>query len=211
MGILDLLLPREIEFFKHMNNQVTNFHDACITFNEFVLKIDKLKPQEIKDNILKIKELEKKGDRIERFIIKELDQTFITPLDREDICSIVVNIDNSLDLIHIVSEKIDIFQIKKAPKELINFSKLIVEMSVILQKLVGSLKDKMAAFEHIREINKLENDADILYHTTISDLFKTKDSIEIIKFKDIYEELERLANSIEFVSKIVRGILVKQG
>jgi uncharacterized protein len=124
MGILDLLLPREVQFFMHLNNQASNFCEACNTFNSMILKLNELSREEIRAYIEKIKEYEMKGDRIERFMIIQLDKTFITPLDREDIHSIAVNLDNSVDLLHSVSQKIDIYEIKKAPLSLVKFLKI---------------------------------------------------------------------------------------
>lgn len=208
---MDLLLPREAQFFVHLNNQVDNFHEACVFFNDLILKLDKLSESEVKISIEKIKEYESKGDKIERFIIMELDKTFITPLDREDINSIAVYTDNCLDLLHRTSRKIDIFKIKKSPPNFVKFSEIILEMSVLFKRLIHNLKNKKEVFSIFKEIHRLEDNADHLFHVALADLFENKSPVEIIKFKDIYQELENISNSIHSVSKIVRGIVVKQG
>ena len=212
MWLIDLLLPKEVEFFRLMNKQVDIFCEACKTFDNLVLNLQNMNSQEITSEVLKIKEFEANGDNIERFIIEKLDKTFITPLDREDIHDIVANMDKSLDLLHRVSQKIDIYHIKKSPENLIKFTALIVRISQELKKLIYNIENKKALSHLVREIHKMENDADLLFHTSVAELFNDKKNpIEVVKFKDIYQEVESIVNSIDLSAKFVRGIMMKQG
>lgn len=208
MSIFDLLLPREIKFFEYLNQQVQTFYEACKILNEIISKLSTLSDAELHGYNAKIDEYESEGDRLERFIIQQLDITFITPLDREDIHSIVVHIDNSLDYIKRLAHKIENYKIKD-PKQLSSFSAIILHMAMDLTALITGLKYKSKVLPLVKEIHQHENEADQLFHTTIEKLFESENAIEIIKFKDIYEETENLSNSIYATAKLVRGVIVK--
>ncbi len=211
-NILDLLLPREIKFFKYMNDQVDLFSESCIAFRAFLSRLKQLSEDEIHAEVSKIKDLELKGDALERLIIDQLDRTFLTPLDREDIHSIAVGLDNSLDRINNLAQKIEIFQIKDTTPAVMNFSNLIVDMASELKKLISNLEGKKDITIIVSKIHTLETEADFLFHTTMADLINSKNNlIYMIKFKDLYENLEDLINSIDRIAKLVRGIVVKRG
>ena len=209
--LLDVLLPREVSFFKHMNEQAELLCKTTILFREFASKIHKLEDIEIHDYVRKIKDYEGQGDRMERFIIDELDKTFITPLDREDILAIVQNVDTAMDMINEVSQKIEIYKIQTVPKNIVKFATLMVDAANELKKLIQTLEKKKDMKIIIKKIHKIENEADLLFHNSMAELFTKKDAIEIIKYKELYEYLEHTINSIDQISKLIRGIMVKQG
>ena len=212
LNILDLLLPREVKFFNYMNEQVDLFSKSCGIFRSFVSQLKNLTDEEIHAEVIKIKDLELIGDRIEREIIDQLDRTFLTPLDREDIHSIAVGLDNCLDSINNMAQKIEIFKIKDAPPNVLTFLNIIVDIANEFNKLIRSLESKEDISIIITKIHKLETDADFLFHTTMADLLNCKNNIiYIIKFKDLYEELEELVNSVDRIAKLIRGIVVKRG
>ncbi len=97
-----------------MNEQADLFSQSCSIFRNFLSQLKNLSEDEIHIEVSKIKDLELSGDKIERFIIDQLDSTFLTPLDREDIHSIAVGLDNSLDTVNSITQKIEIFKIKDA-------------------------------------------------------------------------------------------------
>lgn len=211
LNVLDLLLPREVKFFKYLDQQAEILHQNSINFQILASGLHRMNPEDIMEDVGKIRDLEIKGDNIERFIIEELDKTFITPIDREDIHAIVTGIDRSSDLINSIAQKIDIYRIKTLPKSVIRFADIIVEITKELKKLITCLRKKDNASKILKDIHALENKADNLFHISLAELFESKDPVRIIKLKDIYENLEETVNSIEHVAKVVRGILVKQG
>jgi len=215
MGIIDLLLPREVAFFKHMNFQVENFCEACKIFREFVTKLNGLEEHQIHKYVHQIKKFESKGDSMERFIIEELDRTFITPLDREDIHAIATSVDDALDYLNDIMQKIEIYKIRKILPNIIKFANLIVDVSHELKRLIASLDPKVSKDNHpkkiLKAIHSLEKEADNLFHNSLAELFRTHDPVEIIKFKDIYQDLEETVNSVDQIGSLVRGIIVKRG
>jgi len=212
LNIFDLLLPREIKFFKYMNEQADIFSQSCKIFRDFLSQLKHLSEDEIRAEVSKIKDLEHRGDKIERGIIEQLDRTFLTPLDREDIHSIAGGLDNALDLVNSMMQKMEIYKIKDAPPDALKFANIIVDMSSELNTLIGNLERKKDISIIVRKIHTLETDADFLFHTAMADLLSRKNKfIYIIKFKELYEHLEELINVVDRIAKLVRGIVVKQG
>ncbi|HCE42472.1 MAG TPA: hypothetical protein DET40_02870 [Lentisphaeria bacterium] len=212
-NILDFLLPREVKFFKYMTSQAEIFIESCEVFKKMVSSIDTLSEDETKNMIKRIGELEQKGDDLEHLIIDELHKTFITPLDREDIHLIAINVDKSLDILNSIARKFEIYGVKKVPVNVCRFADVIIEISIELRNLFAALEKKENIIEIVKKMHELENKADTLFYTSVAELFSDgkHSPVEIIKFKEIYEHLESIVDSVDFIGKIVRGVSVKQG
>ena len=212
-NILDLLLPREVKFFKYMHSQADIFIEGCELFKKLATTIDKISEDEAKNIIKRINEFEKKGDDLEHLIIDELHKTFITPLDREDIHLIAINIDKSLDILNSISRKFEIYGIRNVPINVCRFADIIVEIAIELRNLFAALEKKNDINDIVRRMHELENKADTLFYNSVAELFSDGkyNPVEIIKYKEIYEHLESIVDSVDFIGKIVRGIAVKQG
>ncbi|HBC88865.1 MAG TPA: hypothetical protein DCZ94_18130 [Lentisphaeria bacterium] len=211
-NIFDLLLPREIKFFKYLTEQAEIFIEGCEAFKKLVSNIESMSVADRNNLIKRINELEQKGDDLEHHIIDELHKTFITPLDREDIHMIVLNVDKSLDILNSIARKFEIYGVDKVPVNICRFADLITEIAVELRRLFAALESKNDLNLIVRKIHELENKADELFHTSMAELFHGNHSpVDIIKYKEIYEHLEAVVDSVDFIGKIVRGIVVKQG
>jgi predicted phosphate transport protein (TIGR00153 family) len=212
LKILDFLLPRETKFFTFLNQQTEILLEACKLFKDLVLNIETISEEEIKKRIQEIKECEHRGDTIENNTIAELHRTFITPLDREDIHDLTVSLDHSLDILDNISQKFEIYKIKKIPVNIKNFAELIVDCAQELNQLMKSFDNHDNMVLAAKKIHKIENKADYLFHLTMADLFNDAHSpVDIIKFKEIYEQLEAIVNSIDHIGKQIRGIKIKLG
>jgi uncharacterized protein len=212
-NILDLLLPRETKFFAYMSQLTDIFVEGCRAFSELVSHIETLREDEIRTRLSEVKNCESRGDKIEYQIIHELHKTFITPIDREDIHTITINIDKALDILYSIARKVEIYNIRKVPDNVGRFAGIIVSIAEKLQQLMKALGEKAAVNEIIENMHSLENDADELFHVSMAELF-TSDKfspVEIIKFKEFYEHLENVVDSADYVGKLVRGVRVKQG
>jgi uncharacterized protein Yka (UPF0111/DUF47 family) len=207
--ILDLLLPRETAFFKYFNEQIDLFCSACETFKKLASEIGTLSPSQIHQYATAVKHYESKEDELEMVILNKLNDTFITPIDREDIHHLVVSIGNSMDIVNDVTQKIEKYQVKQVPQTMLRFVEIIITMSEEVKGLINSLQKKKNLMPYIERVHILENEADALIHTTMAELFQTNDPIYIIKFKDMYEHLEEVINSMDDIAKLIRGITVK--
>jgi predicted phosphate transport protein (TIGR00153 family) len=211
-NIFDLLLPRETKFFTYMDQQVGFVVKGAAIFNDLVLNIKTLSEEQIKAKLIAIKECETKGDEVERTIFDELNKTFITPIDREDIHVLAINIDRALDILNSISRKVEIYNIREVPPNVCKFSEIIVNIAKQMELSVKQLQKKAYLDEVVNKMHSLENEADELFHVSMAELFNDKNNpIHIIKFKEFYEHLESVVDAIDYVGKLVRGIKVKIG
>jgi uncharacterized protein len=211
-NILDLLLPRETKFYKYFDQQVDYLLEGSRIFRDLLSEISTLDEATIKAKLRAIQSCEQRGDEIEVKIIDELHKTFITPIDREDIHELAISIDRALDILNSIARKFDIYAMRTVPKYANEFAEIIVQIAVELGTLMRALGKKTDVNELVSKMHKLENRADDLFHIGMAELFKNyKDPVEIIKYKEVYEHLENIVDSIDFIGKMVRGIIVKLG
>ncbi len=159
-----------------------------------------------------IKKIENNGDRMVHDTFAELNKTFITPIDREDISKLVSALDDILDNLEAVSERLVLYEIKKPPLYMIDFAKTLQKASFNVHRGISLLRDLKEAKQiqnYCKEINTLENEGDILLRKATAELFTRKDPVEIIKFKELYEDMEAAIDRCEDVADVVGDILVK--
>jgi uncharacterized protein Yka (UPF0111/DUF47 family) len=212
LNLLDILLPRETRFFTYLNQQADALVRGASVFYELTTNIERFSEAEIKERLTKIKECEVEGDLIEVKIFEELNRTFITPIDREDIHTLTINIDRSLDILNSISRKVEIYQIRQVPANVCNFARLILDGAQQMRILVDHLERKEDIHSIANRMHVIENEADELFHVSMAELFKNADAppVYVIKFKEFYEHLESVVDAIDYVGKLVRGIKVKQ-
>jgi uncharacterized protein len=157
-----------------------------------------------------IKDIEHKGDELTHHVIDELNKTFITPIDREDIYSLSKALDDVLDLIDSTAARIIMFRIKEPIAVAPEMAAVLLSQAIVLKSAVSNLKDHHHVVERCIEINRLENDADRLFQLAIGSLFdNVKDPIEVIKRKEIIETLETATDKAEDVANVLESIVVK--
>lgn len=206
----EALVPKEKKFFPLFEADAENLMSAALLLNKLLITDD----AELREKyIQQIKDHEKRGDEITHEIFDELNKTFITPFDREDIYNLNSSLDDVLDYINGVALKIKMYKPKVLRKEFIDLSELILFSSRELKEaLIGlrDLKHPEKIKNHCIRINEIENQADDIYHTTISELFeKEKDAIELIKQYEILQNLEKATDMAEDVSDVIKTIIIK--
>jgi len=205
------LIPKDVKFFDMTAEQIKVISDAVSYLKKMVEKEDYSE-----ENVKKIKELEQHCDTLSHEIIDILNETFITPIDREDIHKIVNEIDDIMDLINVVANRLYIYKIKTVKNTYFpEFLENITDAVDAVKNAVLSLKDikkPRRILEYCIEINRLENSGDSLREKAIMELFeKEKDPIEIIKWKEIYEVLETILDGCEYLARTIEEVLVKNG
>lgn len=168
--------------------------------------------QDIEKYAVKAKDIEHRADQKVHNIINELNKTFITPFDREDIYALTHELDDLVDLIENVVKNIKLYGIKEKKKELVEFRDIIVKAAASLDTAVESLEQKKIPLikDHLLEIHKLEDQGDEIFARAIQDLFANeKDPINLIKWKDLIQEQENIMDKFQEVSNIIEGIIVK--
>lgn len=146
-------------------------------------------------------------------ILQELNESFVTPFDREDIFTIANQMDDIADYIEEVAGKLTIFEIKSLRNDAVEMGNIISDATKQVKILFDEITNPKKAEEAktaIVEINRLENIGDEVYRRALNKLFKEeKDPVEIIKWKDLYEGLEDALDACEHLADTVRGVMVK--
>jgi len=210
-SVFSKFAPKESKFFpilKEMSDVLLTVSDLiidCVQKNDHNLALDYYK---------KIKEQEKKGDQLSNKIFDELNSTFITPFDREDIQHLASMLDDVTDYINSCAKRIALYKPKQIPQGAVALAILIREDAVCIGKAVDELdvlkKNSKRISLYCKELHDIENRADDVYENFIINLFESEqDGVEVIKLKEIMQELEKATNAAETVGKIIKTIIVK--
>jgi uncharacterized protein len=199
------IIPRETKFFHLFADVAGNVTDGArlLTailedFNNIEVRIDKLK------------EIEHKGDDLTHAIMTKLNQTFITPFDREDIHRLASALDDVLDFVNAAGQRLLLYKIGSAPASAIELAKLIVRQSEELNRAVMLLEKTHGVMEHCVEVNRLEDEADRVCREAIGKLFEhEKDAIQLIKMKELYEVLELATDKAEDAANVLEAVVLK--
>lgn len=202
------LLPREEEFFDLFVEVARRSHTAAGhlvgLFSE---------PDKAIYHAEQIKRLEHECDQFTHEVVNRLDRTFITPIDREDIYKLAGDLDDVIDVIDGVARRTRIFRIGKVP----DGAKRLAE---VIEKAVGALEEGVIQLKKrggdvmkaSLEAKRYEEEADAIYHTSLGLLFETEtNAIELIKWKEIYDNLERCVDQAEDVANVLESISIKHG
>ncbi|ABO51163.1 protein of unknown function DUF47 [Desulforamulus reducens MI-1] len=169
-------------------------------------------PSSDKRGLTNLQNYEKTGDRYTHTIIKELNKTFVTPLEREDIMNLAVKLDDILDGIEATMIRMDIYDIKDMNIFIKRNTEIILEQCQEVEKSIGKLVTKrfLEIRTHAVRINELENEADHLFNNSLRELVAScNDAIQFIKYKQIYEMLEEVTDACEDVANILESILMR--
>jgi predicted phosphate transport protein (TIGR00153 family) len=203
-----LFLPKQPVFFDLLQELNHYLKDLASLFCEFAVSFS-----DFERFSKEAKEIEHKGDTKLHEIIDQLNTTFITPIDREDIYLLAQEIDDIIDLIENAIRNVEFYQIREKKEFVVDFARLIVAAQAGLDELIACLPNpkNTAHFESlVIKIHGLEDEGDVLFQKNIRSLFKEEpDPINVIKWKDILEGLEEIMDKYQKVSDIVRGIVVK--
>lgn len=203
--------PKEPKFFPLLKGIVEVIKTASDLMLEFV---EKGNHQNAGDYYKKIKDEEHKGDALSNQIFDELNKTFITPFDREDINHLASRLDDVTDYINSAAKRIFLYNPKEMPDGAKDLVLLIQEAAEWLDKAVSELdvlkKNRDKISKYCTELHVLENKADDVYEHFLIQLFeKQNDGVELIKQKEIMYELEKATDAAEAVGKIIKTIIVK--
>lgn len=203
--------PKEPKFFPLLKKM----SDVLITASELLVEcVQTSTHEEAVTYYRKIKEQEHLGDKLCQQIFDELNSTFITPFDREDINNLANKLDDVADGINSCAKRIALYNPKAIPADGLLMAKLIQETSISIANAVNELDVLKKKPDNIKryclELHDIEHKADDVYEDFIFKLFQEeKDAIEIIKLKEIMYELEKTTDAAEHVGKIIKTIIVK--
>lgn len=201
------IFPKEIDFFEIFDKAATNLTKATSLLVSLMENFDNIEAR-----AKEIYEVEQDGDMLTHDIMKKLNRTFITPIDREDIHALASRMDDILDLVWGGVDRMVVFKITKPTREAVDLAKDLHRTTEVLQKTIKELRAKNYSHvqEHCIEINRLENRIDRIFRDALGKLFDDmKDPLLIIKWKEIYEHLENASDRCEDVANVLEGIVLK--
>ena len=200
------LLPRDENFFDLFEQQAGHIVSASRVLEELTLNYPSAPAK-----VQQIRDLEHAGDTITHEVVRRLNTTFVTPIDREDIYALASCLDDVLDLIDAVADRLLLYKIKTPTDGCIAMGKIIVKTAEETDRAVRCLRTLSQEYrKHSIEVNRLENEADRLLRDELAALFEgVTDAIEIIKWKELYETMESVTDRCEDVLNVIEGITLK--
>ena len=199
------LIPRDGKFFDLFNEQAKNIHLAAqqlvVLFHDF---------SEVEKRVLEIKTAEHKGDQITRSVMTKLNQTFITPFDREDIHALSSALDDVMDLVDAAASRLITYKVKSVTPGASQLADVILRGAEILEKAVSELNRPQNILKYCEQLGQIEEEGDRIKGECIARLFEdSTEATEIIKWKEIYEVLEAATDKCEDASDVLAAVVLK--
>lgn len=207
-GLLNKVLPRQGEsFFDMFAAQAANVTEGAKALVELLENYS-----EVATKVDRIKDIEHKGDTMTHAVMTRLNQTFITPLDQEDIHRLASAIDDVLDLIDAVASRMIIYRVERVRPGVADLARILAQSCAEVGQAVRVLEKQKGVVKHCIEINRLENESDRVCRTLIAQLFdEERDPVQIIKWKEIIEVLEAATDKCEDVANVLESVILKSG
>jgi uncharacterized protein len=208
------LLPREGNFFELFNQHAERIVEAAHAFSNMVDNYADVPKREAYNR--EVDSAEHAADRITQEVNRMLHKTFITPIDREQIHSLINTMDDVADLIQGSAETMALYDVRHMNEDIVRLTDISVKCCVRLKDvvaLIGKVRDAAtaeAALKTCEEIDKLESDADHVMRSAMSRLFREEPDVrEVIKLKAVYELLETITDKCEDVANLIEGIVLE--
>jgi predicted phosphate transport protein (TIGR00153 family) len=202
------LTPKEDKFYDLFINSAQVIYDASTMLRDLMGDLSN-----VEDKVKKIEEMEHKGDQQVHDILEQLNKTFITPIDREDIYMIEKQMDDIMDFIEATAHRFIMFNVKSVPQDAIVLGDMITasckELISLMEELKNMKKSKKLS-EKIIEINRIEDEGDKIFRRAITSLFNGgTPELEVIKWREIYDFIEQTLDACEDVANTVEGVVMK--
>ena len=202
------LFPKEEKFYDMFEKSSGNVLEGAILLMELLNNYT-----DVEAKSKKIKDIEHEGDKITHETVLKLNNSFITPFDREDIYALISKMDDVLDYIEAVSSRMFLYKVKTPTKEICSLMEVLVKSAEEMNRAICELrniKKPEAILKYCIEINTLENKGDVILRDAVAKLFEDgTDAIEVIKLKEIYENLETAIDRCEDVANVIEGVVLK--
>lgn len=202
------LSPKDNKFFDLFIENAHTIYEASLLFREYVKDTTNME-----EKLAEIKNYEKLSDNQQHNILNELNKTFITPFDREDIHSISKKMDDIVDYIEATASRFVMFNVTSVKGEVVELSELVVKSCENVIKLMEQFKNMRNNKELSRiiiEINKIEEQGDLIFRKAVRQLFIADIPVlDVIKWREIYQYVENTLDACESVANIIEGVAMK--
>jgi len=204
-GFLQRFMPHDGDFFVLFQRQAENIVTGARVFVQMLEHYTGV-PEQVQS----IKAIEHNGDEITHQIFRKLNQTFITPFDREDIHELCSTMDDVIDLIDAAASRFVLYRVTDVRPGSLELVKVLSAATVELNEAIHAMESPDKALHRVIEINRLENESDRICRTLIARLFEEeKNPVEIIKWKEIFEVIETAVDKCEDVSNVIESVILK--
>jgi predicted phosphate transport protein (TIGR00153 family) len=211
MRLFSRLMPREGRFFALFDQHAEYVWQGSSVLVDLFSGYDDINSRAAR--VSRILELEHAADRVTRDTVSLLHKTFVTPLDRDDIHTLISRMDDVLDLIQDVTEALQLYDIQRLTPEAVQLAELLRDCCLRMQKAVhclATLEDSAAVLKLCNEIDSLESQADTVMRTGISKLFREESDVrQLIKLETVYQLLEAATDQCEDVANIIEGVVLE--
>lgn len=199
------LIPRETKFFDLLAELSTAMNEGARLLRSILED-----PHDLEERVEQMQAIEHRGDKATHAIIAKLNQTFITPFDREDIHRLASSLDDVLDFMNAAATRLVMYKILHPPVASAELAGIIVLQTEELARGVSLLEKNNGVLKHCDEINRLEDEADHVSRKAIAELFeRERDPIQLIKVKELYEVLETATDKAEDAANVLEAIVLK--
>lgn len=199
------IFPQDEDFFVLFRKQGALVREGCEQLHEMMTSFD-----DLDERARRLKEVEHRGDLVTHEIFERLNRTFITPLEREDIHALASGLDDVLDSVEAIGSRIVMFHIQAVTPEAIELTRILVDCGVQIERALEHLKDFKNLMAFTIELNRLENDADLISRQVVADLFSGKhELLDVLRWKEVYGRLESAADQCEDVANTIESIVIK--
>jgi uncharacterized protein Yka (UPF0111/DUF47 family) len=204
---MSILQPRGDRFYRLLEDASANVCRGAQMLLEMLVNYSDLSAK-----AKAIKDVEHTGDELTHKLYELLNRIFVTPLDREDIAGLASSLDDILDLVEASADDFVVCGIETPTGPSIEMAQLIVHCAAKVQEAIGLLRDRKNHPEIrqlLTDINSLENEGDRVYRSAMQELFRQTDAVYVIKWKQVYDHLERAIDSCEDVADELYGVILK--
>ena len=199
------LVPSKDEFFVLFTQSASNMLQGVIGLRDLVENFN-----DLPERHQRIKDCERRGDEFTRQILRNLDTTFVTPFDREDIHALAEQLDDVVDDVYHVSEVMSLIPLKEVLPEFRQQVGVLARMADKTVELVDRLSDMKGLRPLLDEVDALESEGDAIYRSALARLFSGEfEALEVLKWKDLVEAAEEAIDKLEDLSDTIASILVK--
>ena len=208
--MLGRFLPRETSFFDFFEEHAALTVDGT---KEFLVMVTT--GANIAAKCRRISDIEHETDTITHRCVEALHKTFVTPIDRDAIHRLITRMDDIMDYVEAAAERIELYEITVMTSDVRDLADVLHRSAVVVGQAVRGLRKLDGAQQTLKlciDINRLENEADAILRRSVARLFKDeKDPITVIKWKEIYENLENASDRCEDVANIIEGVILEHG
>jgi predicted phosphate transport protein (TIGR00153 family) len=199
------LIPRDEEFYRLFSEIAQRVSTAARLIADLFAD-----PSRLEQVVAAIKVVEHEADDLTHDVIARIDTSFVTPFDREDIHELASQLDNVIDLLDGTARRAAMFHITEAREPAQRLASVLIRAATSIEGAVQGIKQPKVVIRRGREIKQLEEEGDAIYHEAVGGLFAgTPDPLEVIKWKELYDTLERAIDECEDVGNVLESIALK--